>query len=389
MVNVKNGALQSAIDNAAVGETVVLTNDIVLDSRVTVSDVVTIDLNGYVITSDIDDGYGAIYVGTKGILTIKDSSTGKIGGIINTVGNAIGNYGIVNIYGGTFTGNYALYNFYYNNSVYGTSVIYGGTFKSVDGTLPAVANCGYLTVNGGTIGLLDTTNVLNITGGTVESLNVGMADYNTEKQSTSVSGGNIVNLTVVSESENKVVISGGTFGCEVDSQYLADGFELTYNESTGGYGVSTNGTNNGLKVIVTSSSRIKDLIIRDNQLIFIRDKGRIAFDSQGKRTFYNQIVELETEAERLALVDPLYGYYFVIRSACLWFYKDGWTQITEKPEEVLFVGIKLPELGQENKLYIDTDDKEISVWDDESGEYITVANYTQEVSEEDIEDLFD
>lgn len=390
MVNVVNGALQSAIDKAAVGETVVLTEDIVLTNRVNVSNVVTIDLNGYAIDGSIDDGYGAIYVGTKGILTIKDSSSGKTGGIINTLGNAIGNYGIVNIYGGTFTGNYALYNFYYNDSVYGTSVIYDGTFKSADGTSPAVANCGDLTVNGGTIELLDTTNVLNVTGGTVESLYVGVADYNPEKQSTSVSGGNIVNLSVASESDNKVVVSGGTFGCEVDSQYLADGFSLSYDESTGSYGaVADSGSASGLKVIATSSSRIRDLIIRDNQLIFIRDLGRIAFDSKGKRVFYNQIVELETEAERLALVNPIGGYYFVIGSACLYFYKDGWTQITERPQEVLFIGVELPELGQEGKLYIDTDDREISVWDEETDTYITVSNYTEEVSEADIEDLFD
>lgn len=391
MTYVKNGALQSAIDRAAVGETVVLTNDIVLTNRVTVSNVVTIDLNGFTITGNINDSYGAIYIGTKGILTIKDSSAKKNGSIINTLGNAIGNYGIVNIYGGIFTGNYALYNFYYNDSIYGTSVIYGGTFKSTDGTSPAVANCGDLTVNGGTIELLDTTNVLNVTGGTVESLYVGVADYNPEKQSTSVSGGNIANLTVASESDNKVVVSGGTFGCEVDSQYLADGFELTYDESTGAYGAvaDSSGASNGLKVIATSSSRIRDLIIRDNQLIFIRDLGRIAFDSNGKRVFYNQIVELETEADRLALVNPISGYYFVIGSACLWFYKDGWTQITERPKEVLFIGVELPELGQEGKLYIDTDDREISVWDEETDSYITVSNYTAEVTNEDIEDLFD
>ena len=117
MANVENGALQSAINNAAVGETLVLTSDITLTNRVTVSNVVTIDLNGYVITGNINDDYGAIYVGTKGVLTIKDSSPAKTGCIINTIGNAVGNYGIVNIYSGTFTGNYALYNFYYNNSV--------------------------------------------------------------------------------------------------------------------------------------------------------------------------------------------------------------------------------------------------------------------------------
>lgn len=388
MANVENGTLQSAINNAAVGETLVLTGNITLTNRVTVSNVVTIDLNGYTITGDINDGYGAIYVGTNGVLTIKDSSPAKTGAIINKAGNAIGNYGLVNVYGGAFTGNYALYNFYYNDSVCGTSVIYGGTFKSAAEGYPSVANCGDLTVNGGVIELLDTTNVLNVTGGTVESLYVGVADYNPEKQSTSVSGGNITDLTVESESDNKIVVSGGSFGCEVDSQYLADGFKFAYDESAGTYGVVTDGTSGGLKVIATSSSRLRDLLIRDNQLIFIRDLGRIAFDSQGKRVFYNQIVELESEADRLSLVNPIQGYYFVIGSACLWFYKDGWTQITERPEEVLFVGVEFPELGQEGKLYIDTDDREISVWNEETDEYITVSNYTEEVTDQDIIDLF-
>ena len=390
MANIKNGDLQSAIDNAAVGETIVLTSDVVLTSRINVSNVVTIDLNGYTITGNVEDSYGAIYVGTKGILTIKDSSSNKTGNIINTLGNAIGNYGIVNIYGGMFTGNYALYNFFYNNSIYGTSVIYGGTFKSTVGSSPSIANCGDLTINGGTIESIDTTNMLNITEGVVKSLYVGVADYSPERQNTSISGGNIADLVVANESDNEVLVSGGTFGVEIDSKYLVDGFELTYNESTGSYdAVADSSGGSGLKVIATSSSRIRDLVIKDNQLILIRDLGRIAFDSKGKRVFYNQIVELETEADRLSLVNPIGGYYFVIGSACLWFYKNGWIQITEKPEEILFMGVELPELGQEGKLYIDTDDREISVWDEETGEYIVVSNYTSEVTNSDIESLFD
>ena len=388
MANVENGALQSAVNNAAVGEVVVLTSDITLTNRVNVSNVITIDLNGYTISSDIDDSYGVIYVGTNGVLTIKDSSVKQTGCIINTVSGAIGNYGIVNIYGGTFIGNYALYNFWYNSSVYGTSVIYGGTFKSVDGNSLAVANCGDLTINGGTIESIDTTSVLNVTGGTIKSLYVGVEDYGPEKQSTFVNGGNITDFTVASGSDNKVAISGGTFGVEIDSEYLVDGFKLAYNESTGGVSADSSVASGGLKVIATSSSRIRDLVIRDNQLIFIRDLGRIAFDSKGKRVFYNQIVELETEADRLALVNPTGGYYFVIGSACLWHYKNGWTQITEKPEEVVFIGVELPELGQEGKLYVDKDDREISVWDDETDEYIKVSNYTEEVSENDILELF-
>lgn len=390
MANVENGALQTAIDNAVVGETVVLTSDIVLTKRVTVSNVVTIDLNGYSIKGDIDD-YGAIYVGTKGDLTIKDSSSGKTGSIVNNVGNAIGNYGIVNIYEGTFIGDYALYNFYYNDTVYGTSTVYGGTFKSAVDDSPSIANCGDLTVNGGTIESIDTTSVLSVTGGTIESLCVGTADYNPPIQSTSVSGGCITELSVANDSVNKIAVSGGTFGTEINSEYFADGFKPTYDEGTGLYGVATDssGSGGGFKVIATSSSKIRQLPIRDGQLVFIQDLKRIAFDFNGTRVFYNQIIELNTEAERITLDNPLNGYYFVIDSACLWSYQGEWIQITEKPQEVLFVGVELPELGQQGKLYVDKDDKEISIWDEGTGEYVTVSNYVEEISEEDIEGLFD
>ncbi len=151
----------------------------------------------------------------------------------------------------------------------------------------------------------------------------------------------------------------------------------------------TTSTKSIMSLIATTSSRIRDLIIKDGQLIFIQDLGRIAFDFKGKRVFYNQIVELNTEAERLALESPLDGYYFVIDEACLWFYQNGWIQITEKPKDIVFIGVELPELGQANKIYVDTDDREISVWDEETGKYIVVSNYTEEVTDEDIEDLFD
>lgn len=143
-----------------------------------------------------------------------------------------------------------------------------------------------------------------------------------------------------------------------------------------------------LSLVATSSSRIRDLVIKDGQLIFIQDLGRIAFDFKGKRVFYNQIVELDTEADRTALESPLDGYYFVIGSACLWFYKDGWIQITEEPQEIVSIGVELPTLGQQGKIYVDTDDKEISVWDEEINEYIKVSNFTEEASDEDIENLF-
>ena len=142
------------------------------------------------------------------------------------------------------------------------------------------------------------------------------------------------------------------------------------------------------KLVATTSSKIRDLIIKDGQLIFIQDLGRIAFDFNGRRVFYNQIVELDTDIERSSMNDPLSGYYFVINTGVLWFYKDEWIQITERPEEVIFIGVELPELGQANKLYVDTDDKEISVWIEEANQYLTVSNFTEEVSDSDIESLF-
>ena len=145
-----------------------------------------------------------------------------------------------------------------------------------------------------------------------------------------------------------------------------------------------------LKLIATTSSKIRNLTIENGQLIFIQDLGRIAFDFNGKRVFYNQIVELDTETERLTLDSPLSGYYFVIGSGVLWYYNDEWVQITDKPEEVVFIGVELPELGSANKIYADTTSgsENISVWDEELGCYVVVADKTHEVSDNDILSLF-
>lgn len=145
-----------------------------------------------------------------------------------------------------------------------------------------------------------------------------------------------------------------------------------------------------LSLVATTSSRIRELTIKDGQLIFLSDVGRIAFDYKGTRVFYNQIVELDTEAERITLNNPLNGYYFVIDSACLWFYQDGWTQITERPQEVIHIGVEMPSLGQgkEGVLYVNKAEREIAVFDDASQEYIIVSDYTNEVTDEDIEKMF-
>ena len=144
-----------------------------------------------------------------------------------------------------------------------------------------------------------------------------------------------------------------------------------------------------LSVCATTSNRLPDLGIKNGQLIFIKDKCRIAFDFGDKRNFYNQIYELATDAERVELENPITGsYYFVIETAVLWTYQNRWVQITTKPEEIVFIGAEIPTLGSANKLYVNKKEKEISVWDNETSKYITVSDVTKSISEFDIDSLF-
>lgn len=143
-----------------------------------------------------------------------------------------------------------------------------------------------------------------------------------------------------------------------------------------------------LSIYVTTSEKVRQLPIVNGQLVFVKDLGRIAMDFNDTRKFYNQITEINTDYERANLSNPHAGYYFVIDTAVLWYYKESWVQITSKPEEIVFIGTELPELGQEKTLYVNKEYKEISIWNEETGEYIIVADRTNEVTDEDIENLF-
>lgn len=147
-----------------------------------------------------------------------------------------------------------------------------------------------------------------------------------------------------------------------------------------------------LSVIATTSDRIKDLVIKNGQLIFVQDAGRIAFDFKNKRKFYNQIEELDTELTRRELESPVNGvYYFVIETAVLWTYRNNeWVQITSKPQEIVFIGTEFPELGVEQTIYVNNKDgnEHIAIWDDNNDKYHIVADKTQSMTSEDVIALF-
>lgn len=144
-----------------------------------------------------------------------------------------------------------------------------------------------------------------------------------------------------------------------------------------------------LSVIGTVKSKLSDLSIKNGQLIFVQDSQKIALDFNGKRVFYNQIIILKTEQERQELLAPVEGlFYFVLGTAVLWTYTNEWIQITTSPEEVLFIGTTLPELGSENKLYVNKTNRNISIWDKELGAYVIVGETYDTISDDEINKLF-
>lgn len=175
---------------------------------------------------------------------------------------------------------------------------------------------------------------------------------------------------------------------QIVEAYLADN-PPSANVTITGEDSDGNGTKAVMSVCATVGSKLSDIVIKDGQLIFVQDKHKIALDFDGKRTFYNQIEELATDADRTSMTNPVKGlFYFVIDTAVLWTYQDKWVPLTTPPKEVVFVGTELPELGVAKTIYVDTSKKEISIWDDETGKYIVVADKTAELTADDIDALF-
>lgn len=144
-------------------------------------------------------------------------------------------------------------------------------------------------------------------------------------------------------------------------------------------------------VVADQASKLSDFAIGDKQIIFMQDKRKLALDYGGKRTFYNQIEILQTDLDRQDLEDPVSGlFYFVIGTASLWYYGNAWECITAKPEDIVFIGDVMPELGSESTLYVNTEanNERIAVWVEENNSYLTVADKTQTISEEEIASLF-
>lgn len=148
-------------------------------------------------------------------------------------------------------------------------------------------------------------------------------------------------------------------------------------------------SDNPVKVVATDREHVGTVVPTNGQIVLVQDAAMVCFDYDGKRTFYHDIITLDTEAERTALDNPIDGkFYFVIDTAILWNYNKEWKQLTNKPKDIVCIGVELPELGKAGTLYVDTTNKGISVWDEKSHTYEGVANWCDVASDSELEDLF-
>lgn len=129
-----------------------------------------------------------------------------------------------------------------------------------------------------------------------------------------------------------------------------------------------------LKAYNTTSAKLSSLPFRNGNLIFARDIKRIYLDYAGQRIEYASIITLETESDRLAILAPSEGYYFVIETNIFWLYKEKWIQVTSGNISPIYFGdvTTFPDKGQSKRLYVS--DNGIYKYDDEKNEYALVAS---------------
>ncbi len=250
--------LQILIDNAIENTVVKLTSDIVVAEPTTVSKNITIDLNGYTIknTEDIWNenatSWSLISVGNGGILTLLDSSNAGTGTLLAKENDCyavdVRNGGILVIESGTYIGNIS--------SVYvhtGTAYINGGYYKIQQ------------TISGA--------------NGYEQTINCYDANYKNGTAKVIISGGSFYNFDPMNAAEPS----------DCSQSYLSKNTKMVYDDTTNSYVI----TKREFKIVATTSDKIEALGTKDGQLIFVQDKGQVAFDFNGTRVFYDNSDELD------------------------------------------------------------------------------------------------
>ena len=260
--NTGYATLQGAVDAATNGQTIVLQDNVTLTAslNVAVDKTVTLDLNSYKITADMN---GPHMICNAGNLTITDSSENKTGeiakiGAETNLGYVIENHGTMKLdrckISSTSVKSSAIENGWYTasantahtsctmtiqnaevvsvnadgglytvkNDDYGVMVINGGVFTNGVAGAGAVLNWNDLTINGGTF-----------TGASaVRTLKSGSSDFEIGKSQ--IKNGTFNGIIDTLDNYNTgitIAVTGGTFSTDV-TEYLAEGKILQKNGDT-------------------------------------------------------------------------------------------------------------------------------------------------------------
>ena len=307
--------LQEAVNAANNGQTIVLQSDVVLTAslNVAVNKTVTLDLNSYKITADMN---GPHMICNAGNLTITDSSANKTGeiakiGAETNFGFVIENHGTMTLdrckISSTSVKSSAIENGWYTasantagtsctmtiqnaevvsvnadgglytvkNDDYGVMVINGGVFTNSVAGAGAVLNWNDLTINGGTF-----------TGASaVRTLKSGSSDFETGKsqiKNGTFNGG--IDTLDGYKTGITIAVTGGTFSTDV-TEYLAEGKILQKNGDT-----YTAVTNSG----ITSGTYTAKPTVPDGYKVVENTDGTFTVEKVGGYYYYQPTTDTKT-----------------------------------------------------------------------------------------------
>ena len=259
--------LQMLINNAIENTVVKLTSDIVVAETTIVSKNITIDLNGYTVknTEDIwNEGtksWSLISVRNGGILTLLDSSDAGTGTLLAKENDCfavdVRNGGMLIIESGNYIGNIS--------SVY----VHSGT---------AYINGGYYEVQ-----------QISGANGYGETINCYDANFKNGTATVIISGGSFYNFNPTDAAEPT----------DCNQSYLSKNTKMVYDETTKSYVT----TKREFKVVATTSEKVGALEKKDGQLIFVQDEGKLAFDFNGERVFYDHSDELDDICDKITALE--------------------------------------------------------------------------------------
>lgn len=132
-----------------------------------------------------------------------------------------------------------------------------------------------------------------------------------------------------------------------------------------------------VKFYHTVNSKLSTLPVADGQFIFVTDTKQFYLDINGVRLGYSDVQVLPLDSDRIQILAPIEGFYFVDETNILWRYKNGWHQITPSNITPFVYGEyeSFPPEGKDGVLY--ATDNATYVWNSISKAYICIANKTE------------